>query len=158
MAPPKHRLLALRDIIEEAPGKVIVFVPFRSALNTVADILEKGYTVGRIHGGVSKNERDEVFQAFQHGTDPRVLVAQPAAMSHGLTLTAANTIVWFAPITSADTYEQANARITRPGQKLHQLIVHLQGTTLEAAMYQRLKDKTTMQGVLLDLFKQSQKL
>ena len=158
VAPPKHRLLALRDIIEESASKVIVFVPFRTALETVADILSKGYTVGRIHGGVSKNERDAVFQAFQHEPDPHVLVAQPAAMSHGLTLTAASTIVWFAPITSADTYEQANARITRPGQKLSQLIVHLQGTTLEASMYQRLKDKTTMQGVLLDLFKQERNL
>ena len=158
VAPPKHRLLALRDIIEESAGKVIVFVPFRTALETVADILSRGYTVERIHGGNSKNDRDAVFQAFQHEADPRVLVAQPAAMSHGLTLTAASTIVWFAPITSADTYEQANARITRPGQKLSQLIVHLQGTALEASMYQRLKDKTTMQGVLLDLFKQERNL
>lgn len=153
--PPKHRLLALRDVIEEAGSKVIVFVPFRASLELVADVLSKGYSVEKIHGGVSKTERDRIFQGFQHGKDPHVLVAQPAAMSHGLTLTAASCIVWFAPITSAETYEQANARITRPGQKLAQLIVHLQGTDLEARMYDRLKHKTTMQGVLLDMFKKA---
>jgi SNF2 family DNA or RNA helicase len=153
VCPPKHRLVALRDIIEEASSKVIVFVPFRGALNLVAEVLGKGYSVESIHGGVSKGERDRIFSAFQKGSDPRVLVAQPGAMSHGLTLTAASVVVWFAPITSAETYEQANARITRPGQKHSQLIVHLQGTDLEARMYERLKSKTTMQGVLLDMFR-----
>ena len=155
VAPPKHRLLALREVIEEAESKVIVFVPFRAALDLVADVLFKGYTVGKIHGGVSKADRDDILKGFQHGTDPHILVAQPAAMSHGLTLTAASCIVWFAPVTSAETYEQANARITRPGQKCNQLIVHLQGTDLEARMYERLKHKTTMQGVLLDMFKKT---
>lgn len=153
--PPKHRLIALKEVIEEAASKVIVFVPFRAPLDLIASILSKGFTVEQIHGGVSKTERDRIFQGFQHGKDPQVLVAQPAAMSHGLTLTAASVIVWFAPVTSAETYEQANARITRPGQKLNQLIVHLKGTDLEEKMYERLKHKTTMQGILLDMFKKA---
>lgn len=153
VTPPKHRLIALRDVVEEAASKVIVFVPFRSALETIASILRSGCTVGVIHGGVAKGERDRIFSEFQRTDNPRVLVAQPAAMSHGLTLTAASVIVWWAPITSAETYEQANARITRPGQKHSQLIVHLQGTAIEARMYERLKTKTTMQGVLLDMLK-----
>lgn len=82
-----------------------------------------------------------------------MLVAQPAAMSHGLTLTAASTIVWYAPIPSNDIFEQANARITRPGQKHSQLIVMIEGTPIERKYYQRLKDKQKVQGVLLDLIK-----
>lgn len=153
LCPPKHRLLALKEIVEEAASKVIVFVPFRAALEQIADIFSKGFSAGKIHGGVSKTERDDIFTGFQRGDKYQLLVAQPAAMSHGLTLTAASVIVWFAPITSAETYEQANARITRPGQKHSQLIVNLQGTPLEREMYNRLKTKTNMQGVLLDMFK-----
>ncbi|MEA3639940.1 MAG: DEAD/DEAH box helicase [Lamprobacter sp.] len=153
LCPPKHRLIALREIIEEASSKVIVFSPFRAALDQIVDIFSRGYSVGVIHGGVSKTQRDEVFSGFQKRDTYQLLVAQPAAMSHGLTLTAASVIVWFAPVTSAEVYEQANARITRPGQKHSQLIVHLQGTTLERTMYSRLKAKTNMQGVLLDMFK-----
>lgn len=153
LCPPKHRLIALKEIIEEASSKVIIFSPFRAALDQIVDIFSKGYSVGVIHGGVSKTHRDEVFSGFQKGDKYQLLVAQPAAMSHGLTLTAASVIVWFAPVNSAEVYEQANARITRPGQKHSQLIVNLQGTALERKMYDRLKTKTNMQGVLLDLFK-----
>jgi SNF2 family DNA or RNA helicase len=107
-----------------------------------------------IFGEVSKTDRDRILGAFQKDTDPQVLIAQPAAMSHGLTLTAASVIVWFAPITSAETYEQANARITRPGQKHNQLIVNIQGTRLEARMYDRLKKKVSLQGALLEMFRE----
>jgi SNF2 family DNA or RNA helicase len=151
---PTDRLQELRDIIASSNSKTIVFVPFTATAEMVAAHLEQnGITTGLIYGAISKNKRDEVFKAFQKADDPRVIVAQPAAMSHGLTLTAASTIVWFAPVTSAETYEQANARITRPGQNHSQLIVNLQGTPAESRIYDRLKDKATTQGVLLDLIK-----
>jgi len=155
--PPKARLQALLDVIEEAASKVIVFVPFKQALKVVHEHVSQHHTAELIYGEVSKTDRDRIIGDFQHGTHPQVLVAQPATMSHGLTLTAASVIVWFAPITSAETYEQANARITRPGQKLNQLIVHIQGTALEARMYKRLSKKVTMQGMLLDLFREQVK-
>jgi SNF2 family DNA or RNA helicase len=150
--PPKPRLLELLQTIEEADAKVIVFVPFRGPLELIKHVVSKRYATEVIHGGVSKTKRDQVFHDFQNRPEPRVLVAQPAAMSHGLTLTEANVIVWFAPPNSAETYQQANGRITRPGQKRSQLIVHLQGTALERRVYKRLQDRTSMQGVLLDMF------
>lgn len=151
--PSKHRIDLVREIIEEAGAKVIVFVPFTGALNAVAEELAKDFTVEMIHGGVSKTERDRIFSAFQKSPDPQVLVANAAAMSHGLTLTAANTIVWFAPINSLEVYEQANARIVRPGQKLNTLIVNIEGSDMERKMYARLQHKGKMQGLLLELLK-----
>jgi superfamily II DNA or RNA helicase len=154
VAVPAHgRLAATLGIIEEAPAKVIVFVPFTSALRAVEKFLVKNaITVEVIDGSVSKAERDRIIGAFQNTAEPRVLVAQPAAMSHGLTLTAANTIIWFAPINSNETYEQANARITRPGQKNTQLIVHIEGSPIERKIYERLQHKGKMQGLLLETF------
>lgn len=151
---PKARIRALLDIIEEAASKVIVFVPFKSALKALHAEVAQHVSAEMIYGEVSKTDRDRILGDFQHGVHPQVLIAQPAAMSHGLTLTAASVIVWFAPITSAETYEQANARITRPGQKFNQLIVHIQGTALETRMYRRLSKKVSMQGTLLDLFRE----
>jgi len=156
VAHPGPRLEVLREVIEEAGTKVIVFVPFVGVLNYVADFLRAHQiTVECIHGSVSKAERDRIFQDFQHSSYPKVLVAQPAAMSHGLTLTSASTIVWYAPITSADIFEQANARITRPGQKHNQFIVMIEGTEIERKYYKRLKDKQKLQGTLLDLVRDS---
>lgn len=151
--PPKARVNALLDIIEEAPSKVIVFVPFKAALRALHAEVSKYHPAEMIYGEVSKNDRDRILGNFQKSDQPRVLIAQPAAMSHGLTLTAASVIVWFAPITSAETYEQANGRITRPGQVHNQLIMHIQGSRLEARMYQRLQKKVALQGALLDMFK-----
>lgn len=151
---PTERLQELRDIIAASNSKTIVFVPFTATAELIAKNLEdNGITTGLIYGAIPKNQRDQVFTDFQKSKDPRVLVAQPAAMSHGLTLTAASTIVWFAPVTSAEIYEQANARITRPGQKHSQLIVNIQGTAAEARIYKRLKEKVTTQGILLDIIK-----
>ena len=146
------RLSVVDEIINEAEGKVIVFVPFVSAVHHVSAYLRKqGMRVECIYGEVSKSERDRIFGAFQSDEITRVIVAQPAAMSHGLTLTRANTIIWYAPIFSNDTYDQACARITRPGQKLSQLIVNIEGSPVERRMYERLKNKQKMQGLLLSM-------
>jgi SNF2 family DNA or RNA helicase len=146
------RLEVVKEIIEEAEGKTIVYVPFTSAVANVAKYLElNGITVECVYGDVSKRERDRIFSAFQHTDDPRVLVAQPAAMSHGLTLTAANTIIWYAPIFSNEIYDQACARITRPSQMRQQLIVNIEGSPIENKTYDRLKNKQKMQGILLSM-------
>jgi SNF2 family DNA or RNA helicase len=149
--PVTPRLQLLHELIEEANTKVIVFVPFVSAVNLVAQYLSAFYSVGIIHGSVSKPTRDNVFRSFQRSQDPRVIVAQPAAMSHGLTLTAANTIIWYSAITSNETYTQANARITRPGQKHTQFIINIEGSKVERRLYERLKTRQSMQGLLLDM-------
>jgi SNF2 family DNA or RNA helicase len=76
-------------------------------------------------------------------------------MSHGLTLTAASTIVWATPTPSLEIYEQANARITRTGQQRNTLIVNIAATRAEELVYSRLKKRSAMQGALLDLFEAS---
>jgi len=152
--PSKPRIDVLKEIIEESEGKVIVFVPLTGALESVASELRKDFTVETVHGGTSKTERDRIFSEFQRGLDPRVLVANASTMSHGLTLTAATTIVWYAPVHSNETYEQACARVRRPGQTRTTVIVHIAGTDVERRVYKRLQDKQSMQGVLLDMMKE----
>jgi len=152
--PSKPRMDVLKEVIEESEGKVIVFVPLTGALESVASELRKDFTVETVHGGTSKTDRDRIFGEFQRGLDPRVLVANATTMSHGLTLTAATTIVWYAPVHSNETYEQACARVRRPGQTRTTVIVHIAGTDVERRVYKRLQDKQSMQGVLLDMMKE----
>jgi len=152
--PNKLRIDVLKEVIEESEGKVIVFVPLTSVLLNVAEELEKHWSVGRVYGDTSKHERDQIFSGFQNANDPHILVANPATMSHGLTLTRGTTIVWFAPIYSNDIYEQACARVRRPGQTKTTVIVHIEGSEIERRIYQRLSTKQKMQGLLLDLMKE----
>lgn len=153
--PALPRLEVTHEIIAEAAAKTIVFVPFVSALENVSDYLRsKGVTTAIIHGQIPKNRRDEIFKEFQQQKDPHVIVAQPGTMSHGLTLTAANTIIWFAPIHSNETFQQADARVSRPGQKFNQLIVMISGTEVERRIYSKLQRRESLQGTLLSLIKE----
>ena len=148
--PATPRIEETRSIIQSAEGKVIVFVPYIASVHMVADELRKDFSVEVIYGDVKKSERDRIFKAFQSSSEPKVLVAQPAAMSHGLTLTAASTIVWYSCVTSNDVFEQANGRINRPGQKMNNFIIMLEGTPVERRIYKRLQNKQKLQGALLD--------
>lgn len=151
--PSNPRIQEVKDIVNAAEGKVIVFVPYVSSVKMVSEELSQDFTVETIYGGVKKDERDRILAAFQKTDDPKVLVAQPAAMSHGLTLTAASTIVWYSCVTSNEVFEQANGRINRPGQKMNNFIIMLEGTKVEKRIYTRLKNKQKMQGALLDEIK-----
>jgi len=152
--PNQSRLEALRDFVASSSNKVIVFVPFVHALQSIKDYLSKqGESVELVYGGTSKGTRDRIFADFQKNPlAPRVIVAHPQCMAHGLTLTAASTIVWYTATNNPEHYEQANGRIRRPGQKNKQLIVHLTGTPVERIAYARLKARGRMQGMLLELF------
>lgn len=105
-------------------------------------------------GGVSVNKRANIFNNFQTCTDPRILVIQPQAAAHGVTLHAANTIVWWGITLSLETYLQANARIHRAGQVNACSVVHLVGSPVEKKVLHVLETKGASQTKLLDLFKE----
>lgn len=150
------RLTALQEILEATPGKVLVFCPLVSVTEMIcAEVASWGYSCVKINGSVSQNVRDRAFLDFQQQTNPRIIVADPTTMAHGLTLVAAATIVWYGPTDNHETYDQANARINRPGQKSSMHIVTLAATPVERAIYKRLKDKESMQGAILDLIREN---
>ncbi len=145
----------LESICDEAGDKLILFVPFKHVILEIEEWFKKkrsSSTYGIINGGVGKGARDKIFDEFQNGS-LNVILAHPAAMAHGLTLTAANVITWWGPVDDFEIYEQANGRITRPGQKRKQYIKHLTCSPVEMAVYDRLKNKESMQGIILDMIK-----
>lgn len=147
----KPRQIALLELLEQAERKVLVFVPFRHTIEGISKILSANhieYCV--VHGDIK--DRDKIFNLFQNTTKYKVLLAHPQCLSHGLTLTAADTIIWYAPIASLETYDQANARIRRVGQHHKQQILHLQGTPVEKKLYALLRTKQKIQDKLLSMF------
>lgn len=145
---PRHETLI--DLINENERKVIVYVPYRHAIEGLSPILDAaGIEHAVVHGDISG--RSEIFNQFQHTTKYKVLLAHPQCVAHGLTLTVADTIIWYLPITSLEIYEQANARITRIGQKHKQKVLHLQSTAVEKKIYALLRGKQKIQDTLLEL-------
>ena len=147
-----NRMSVLEEVIDEASHKVLVFVPFRHAIDIIQEKLRKHYTVDVIHGGVSAGARTKIFEQFQNESNPRVLVIQPQAASHGVTLHAANTIVYWSPVMSVETYLQANARVHRAGQKNPTVVVHLQGSPVEKRLYKMLQEKVDVHTRITDLY------
>lgn len=151
-----ERLNAIVDIVNATDRKVIVFAPFVHALDGITKRLtSEGYDTRQVSGDTPKLDRDQIFNAFQNTSAIKVIAAHPQCMSHGLTLTAADTIVWAAPITSLEIFLQANARIRRVGQKHKQQIIMLQGSKVEKRAYARLRAKEQVQNLLLEMFEEA---
>ena len=106
-----------------------------------------------MHGGVSLNKRSDIFKRFQESGQKQILLIQPQSASHGVTLHAANTIVWWSPTTSYETYAQANARVHRAGQKNPCTVVNIEGCSVEKKLYRALQERESNQFDLLGLYK-----
>lgn len=151
------RINLVKEVIEEAGEKVIIFVPLTGTLHMLERELSKHWSVGVVNGQVSSGKRNQIFNDFQNNKDPQVLIAHPGTMAHGLTLTSASTIVWYGPVNSNETYVQANGRIERIGKKHVSNVIHIEATDLEHRAFQRLQNKQKLQGLLLDLIQEQTK-
>jgi SNF2 family DNA or RNA helicase len=150
-----HRYKVLREVIDESSKKVLVFVPFKHAIDLITDKLNKdGIRTDYIRGDVSAAKRTDIFKRFQTQDDLRVLVIQPQAAAHGVTLTAANTVVWWGPTSSLETYAQANARVHRSGQDHKCTVVQLQGSGIEKRVYRLLDSRIDVHTQIISLYQE----
>ena len=116
--------------------------------------MKNRWSTAVVNGAVSAAKRNKIFNDFQSSEEPHVLIAHPGTMAHGLTLTSASTIIWYGPVTSNEQYVQANGRIERIGKKHISNVVHIESIAVESKMYDRLRNKQKLQGLLLDLIQQ----
>jgi SNF2 family DNA or RNA helicase len=150
-----NRYKVLKEAIDETDHKVLVFVPFKHTIQLLADKLNAdGIDTEVIQGSVSASRRAQTFKDFQEKKSPRVLVIQPQSAAHGVTLTAANTVVWWSPTPSLETYAQANARVHRAGQTNKCIVIQLEGSTAERRMYKLLDKKIDIHSQIIGLYKE----
>lgn len=148
------RLTVLQEVLDESLHKVLIFVPYKHTLHLIQRHLDKhGISNAIISGDVTASNRASIFNSFQTTNTPRVLLIQPQAASHGVTLTAADTVVFWSPVMSVETYLQCIARIDRVGQKNHMTVIHLQGSEVERRMYTMLQNKVDLHAKLVDLYR-----
>ena len=149
----KGRLRIVLDLVAEAEGKVIVFACYKWAVAMLEHVLNYHGSPLAITGATPKTERDKSIALFRGSDSHRVLVAHPGCMAHGINLQCASTIIWYTPTHSLETYMQANARITRPGQTQHMNVIHLTATPVERRIFKKLAKNEKVMGVLLSMFK-----
>jgi superfamily II DNA or RNA helicase len=146
------RLQLILDLIDSTNKKVLLFAPFKSAVAAFSAFL----TTNKIEHAVVTGEttlkrRDEIFGDFQDTGRYKIIAAHPGCMSHSLTLTKANTTIWAGPVTSLETFQQANGRTYRVGQDDKTLVAMIGGTPMEEKMYKLLAANEKLQDRFLEL-------
>ncbi|WP_273483657.1 DEAD/DEAH box helicase [Desulforamulus ruminis] len=123
----KQRLF--KEVMHDLLGtgkKVVVFARFLAELAAIEDDLDRwqiGYS--RIAGDVNMAARGEEVRRFQQDKDCRVFLAQTRAAGLGITLTAADTAIFYSLDYSFADYDQARCRIHRIGQRNACTYIHL---------------------------------
>ena len=147
------KLDALSDIVESAAqegGKLVIIARFLPEIDAITEMLERksiGYS--RITGAVK--DRDEQVRRFQADPDVAVFVGQIATAGLGITLTAADKMVFYSLDYSMSNFEQTKARIHRVGQRNPCTYIYLvAGNTVDAKVLKALRDKANLAKVLID--------
>lgn len=148
------RLSVLTEVLEETNRKILIFALFRASIDLIhRHLVAKGYDVDVIHGGVASGQRGNIVNRFQFTDSPRILVMQPQATAHGLTLTQADTVVFYGPLMSVEQYIQCVARADRQGQVADKVtVIHLQSSPIERKMFSALENKVSDHAILAKMF------
>ena len=149
----KPRTAVLMECIEQASAKVLVVVPFKGIIQSLADEVGKTYSVGVLNGDVSPKRRDQIIKDFKTTPDPHVLLCHPKVMAHGLNLTEADTLIFYAPIYSNDEFQQVTERFNRAGQTRKMTIIRVAAHPLEWDIYKMVDNKKLTQDNILALYK-----
>lgn len=150
------KMNVIMDTFEElGRTKLIVVAAFVGVVKRLRQqFLDKKIKCDMIFGDVSMKQRTSIINDFQHG-DLQILVVQPQAVSHSVTLTASSTIIWHSYVSSGETYNQMNGRITRAGQTKKQFVKHLINSKAEKRVVDMiLNPKMKESQELLNMFKQ----
>lgn len=150
--PHEPRVEVMLEAIESASAKVIVVVPFKGIINTLEKKISKHYSCAILNGDVSPKKRNDIIRAFKETPDPHVLLCHPKVMAHGLNLTEADTLIFYAPIYSNDEFQQVTERFNRTGQTRKMTIVKLGSHPLDWRIYKMVEDKRLTQEGILGLY------
>jgi SNF2 family DNA or RNA helicase len=151
--PHGPRVNVVLELIEQASAKVLVIVPFKGIITALQAEIEKHHSVAVLNGDVSRTQRDRIIHEFKSTAHPRVLLCHPKVMSHGLNLTEADTLIFYAPIYSNDEAQQVTERFNRAGQKNKMTVVKVAAHPLEWEIYKLLDSRKITQDSILTLYR-----
>lgn len=126
----KGKINALEDILDDyvisAGKKLVIFCRFRPEIDLISDSLKKKkIRFASIYGDIKIEDRGPIVDDFQKNPETKVFLAQIDTAGLGITLTAADTCVYYSENFNYAAYSQSLARIHRIGQKNRCTYIHL---------------------------------
>ena len=144
-----NRITALTDCLEEVNGKVIIWATYREDIKKIVETLKKAYgedSTVEYHGGVDTTLRQENIVQFQDVEGPtRYFVGNAQTGGYGITLTAANTVIYYSNNYDLEKRLQSEDRAHRIGQTGSVTYVDLVAEkTIDERIIKSLKDKVNI--------------
>lgn len=150
------KLADLSDFIEELGDlKLVVVCQFKEEIQTVLESY-KDLGVAAIDGSVSVCDRAESIRDFQSTDRLKMMVLQPAAAAHGITLTGSSHMFFLSLGPNFEHYYQTAKRIERIGQKNNIFVIHSLAElsdgspTIDHDLFDLLGDKSRDRDALFD--------
>ena len=118
---PSNRINELLSILEEVDGKCIIWANYQYDIRLLEKAIGKIYgpeSVASYYGETPSNDRQQIVTTFQDETSKlRFFIGQPRTGGFGLTLTAANTVVYYSNSYDLEIRLQSEDRAHRIGQE-----------------------------------------
>ena len=114
-----NRLTELLEILEEVNGKAIIWANYRHNIKALESILKEKYgeeVVESYYGDTPGEKRQEIVERFQKDKTLRFFIGQPRTGGYGLTLTAANTVIYYSNSYDLEVRLQSEDRVHRISQ------------------------------------------
>ncbi len=115
------RINALIDVLNEAHGKVVIWAHWRNDIETIVKHVKKTFgdnSYVTYYGDTSTEDRQKAIQEIQDpNSDVRFIIGTPQTGGYGITLTEADTMVYYSNGYDLEKRTQSEARINRIGQK-----------------------------------------
>jgi SNF2 family DNA or RNA helicase len=115
-----NRITELMDVLDETEGKAIIWGHWQKDIQNIVDEIEKVHgpeSVVSYYGLTPQDERQDNIRKFQDDPRCRFMVGTPSTGGYGITLTAANTVIYYSNGYDLEKRLQSEDRAHRIGQK-----------------------------------------
>jgi hypothetical protein len=144
----KPRVDAYKKIVGEAEGKVITFVPLVNIAQMLSHTTPESIL---IPSQATQKKKLEVLTTFQQSDKIKNLISHPSPIARGTDITAANTIVWYAPTDRTSHFLHGNDRINGVNQTEIRHIIRMSGCSIEEDIYEKTDNNKSLMGTILAL-------
>jgi SNF2 family DNA or RNA helicase len=115
-----NRLNELMSVLEDTDGKVIIWANYQMSVSEIMQALTKKYGANSFvhyYGLTPQEDRQDYIRKFQNDPECRFIVGTPQTGGYGITLTQANTVIYYSNGYDLEKRLQSEDRAHRIGQK-----------------------------------------
>ena len=116
-----NRVTELMNVLEEVEGKAIIWANYIHDIENIVKEIKKEYgdnSVVQYYGAIDSEKRQKNIEQFQNPNSPvRFFVGNPQTGGYGITLTQANTVIYYSNGYDLEKRLQSEDRAHRIGQK-----------------------------------------